>query len=351
MGLLIFFFVLSIFFSFLCSILEAVLLSVTPSYVSRQQKAGTYTGQLLKEYKEDIDRPLSAILTLNTIAHTVGAIGVGAQAGKLFGEAQDVYGMSWESIIAGLMTLAILIFSEIIPKTIGANNWKMLSPFSVRTIKGLIWILSPLVWVSQLITKSMKKDKTRSVLSRADIAAIAQAGEDTGAINKDESKIINNVINFEKMTVRDIMTPRTVAFMLKEETHLEEFLKMPQAGIFSRIPVYSKDKDHITGMVLKDDILYAALKGGQSEMKVKDIMLDVEFVKDDLPLPELFRNFTTQKQHLSVVKDEFGNTIGLVTMEDMIETLLGREIVDESDRVVDLQKYAKEKFEESNGDN
>jgi len=337
---------LSIGFSFLCSILEAVLLSVTPSFVTQQLQSGSTTGKLLNEYKEDIDKPLAAILTLNTIAHTVGAMGVGAVAGKLYGGQylmESPFPISWETIIAVVMTLLILFASEIIPKTIGANNWRSLSGFTTRTLKFLLFILAPLVWVSTFITKSFKKDKNKSVLSRSDFAAMTQLGESSGAISDEESEIIGNLLNFEKMTVRDIMTPRSVAYMLEEKMTISDFKKNTPSKTYSRIPVYKDDKDNITGVVLKDDILLCIIEEGNNQ-EIKDLMLDVIFVIDSMPLPELFKNLTKEKQHLFVVKDEFGTVVGLVTMEDMFETLLGQEIVDESDKVIDLQKYAKEKF-------
>ncbi len=346
---LILFFLLSIGFSFLCSILEAVLLSITPSYVTQQANKGTQTGALLNEYKKDIDKPLSAILTLNTIAHTVGAIGVGAMAGDVFGKHHFNLGplsISYETIIAVVMTLAILILSEIIPKTIGANNWKSLAPFTTRTLKILLWILAPLVWLTQLTTKFLKKDKSKSVLSRADFAAMAQAGATSGAIDQDESLIISNLLNFEKMSVRDIMTPRTVAFMVEENMTVDEYLKSNPAKVYSRIPVYAKDKDKITGIVLKDDILSCVIENGKDQ-KIKDLMLEANSVNDNTPLPEVFKSLTRNKQHLSVVKDEYGSVVGLVTMEDVFETLLGQEIVDESDQVVDLQQYARQKYGDS----
>lgn len=337
---------LSIGFSFLCSILEAVLLSVTPSYVTQQLQSGSTTGKLLNEYKEDIDKPLAAILTLNTIAHTVGAMGVGAVAGKLYAGkyfGPSNLGVSYESVIAVVMTLLILFLSEIIPKTIGANNWKSLSGFTTRTLKILMWILFPLIWVSQLITKSFKKDKNKSVLSRADFAAMAQMGETSGAISDEESEIISNLLNFEKMKVEDIMTPQSVAYMLEEEMTITQFKNSTPPKTYSRIPVYKGDKNNVTGMVLKDDILSCLIENGE-EQSIKDIMLDVNFVKVDVPLPDLFKSLTKERKHLSVVKDKFGTTVGLVTMEDLFETLLGQEIVDESDKVIDLQKYAQEKF-------
>lgn len=350
MGLLIFFFVFSIGFSFLCSILEAVLLSVTPSYVTQQTAENSVTGKLLQQYKDDIDKPLSAILTLNTIAHTLGAIGVGAQAGHIFGDSKvSLLGIniSTEGIIAGLMTLFILILSEIIPKTIGANNWKGLAPFTVRALRVIIWILYPLVWLSKLITKMLKKDKSKSVLSRADFAAIAAVGEQSGALAKDESIIINNLLNFEKKKVRDIMTPRTVAFMVNEDTSFEEFINLSETATYSRVPVYDSDKDHIVGMVLKDDVLISYYKGGEKDANIKEKLRPINFVSDQMALHDLFDQLTKEKQHLSVVRDEFGNVVGLVTMEDVFETLLGREIVDESDKVVDLQAFAKKRIQES----
>lgn len=335
---LIIFFLVSIGFSFLCSILEAVLLSITPSYVVQQANEGSSTGKLLNEYKKDIDKPLSAILTLNTIAHTAGAIGVGAAATKLWGT----------TILATLvtpvaMTLFILILSEIIPKTIGANNWKSLAPFTTRTLKILITLLAPLVWLCQLTTKFLKKDKSKSVLSRADFAAMTQVGATSGAIAKDESQIISNLLNFEKMIVRDIMTPRTVAYMVEEDMTVDEYLKSSPSKVYSRIPVYDKDKDKVTGIVLKDDILSCVIENGKDQ-KIKDLMLEANSVNQDTPLPEVFKSLTRNKQHLSVVKDEYGSVVGLVTMEDVFETLLGQEIVDESDQVVDLQQYARQKY-------
>lgn len=346
MGLLIFFFLLSIGFSFLCSILEAVLLSVTPSFITTKLQSGSATGKLLAEYKEDIDKPLSAILTLNTIAHTVGAIGVGAQAGEVFSSNQPIslgfMELSWESIVAAVMTLAILILSEIIPKTIGANNWRSLSGFSVYTIKILIFILLPFVWVSQLITKTFKKEKNKSVLSRADFAAMTQVGESSGALKKHESLIISNLLNFEKQTVRGIMTPRTVAFFVSEDDKIVDIAKSNQT--FSRIPVYKDDPNDVTGVVLKDDILASMIDNKEGKF-IKDIKRDIINVEDVLPLPKLFDMFVKEKQHLFVVRDEFGTIVGIVTMEDLFETLLGQEIVDESDKVIDLQEYARQKFD------
>ena len=349
MGLLIIFFIVSILFSFLCSIWEAVLLSITPTYIRRANAAEKKIGEVLQSYKKDIDKPLSAILTLNTIAHTVGAIGVGAQAGHIFGENYfdigGVFSLSYESIIAGVMTLAILILSEIIPKTIGANNWEALAPFTVRSIGILLIILHPFVWISQRITKTLKKDKGRSVFSRADFAALAREGEQSGELHESESAIIKNILTFEKKTVRGIMTPKTVALMANEEMTLREFYDQNLSLPYSRIPIYKENRDHVTGIVLKDELLQN-LVDKKDTVRLSEIKRPIDFVQDNLPLPQLFQSLTNEKQHLFIVSDDFGAVVGIVTMEDLFETLLGKEIVDETDSVVDLQKLAKEKWEE-----
>ncbi len=346
--LLIVFFVLSIGFSFLCSILEAVLLSITPSYITTEVQKGSSIGHSLQAFKKDIDRPLSAILTLNTIAHTVGAIGVGATAGKVFGANYIDLGfmsLSYESIIAVFMTLAILILSEIIPKTLGANFWRSLAPFTVTTLKILMFLLAPFVWVSQLITKSMKSDKHKSVLTRTDFMAMTNAIEQSGGIEQDESTIIRNVLEFEKKTVKEIMSPKTVAVMADAEQTVEAFYNQHGKLAFSRIPIYSEKQDNIVGMVLKDDI-YQTLAEDKNETKLKDIKQAIQYVGDKTTLKELFNRLTRQKNHLSVVADDFGNVVGLVSMEDLFETLLGREIMDETDTVSDLQDLAKQKWEQ-----
>lgn len=337
----------SIVFSFLCSILEAVLLSVTPNFISKEVRKKSSTGLMLAKYKEDIDRPLSAILTLNTIAHTVGAIGVGAAAGAAFGSNYIDLGfmeLSYESIVATVMTLAILFLSEIIPKTMGANNWQALAPFTVQTLRILMFLLAPLVLVSQLITKFLKKPQVKSVFSRGDFAAIVEEGNESGSLDEQETKIIKNLLHFEKQTVRDIMTPKTVAFMGHENDTIESFYKENMPIRYSRIPIFGETRDDISGMVLKDEILQKVADGGGSG-ELKTIKRDVKFVQDTVKLPKLFSSLTKEKNHLFVVTDNFGAVVGLVSMEDLFETLLGQEIVDEYDNVADLQKLAKKKWE------
>ncbi len=350
---LIFFFIVSIIVSFLCSIWEAVLLSVTPSYVSRMENEKPSVGKLLNHFKIDIDKPLSAILTLNTIAHTVGAIGVGVQAGKLFGTHHlNLYftEITYESLIAGVMTLAILILSEIIPKTLGASYWKLLTPFTVRSLKILLFVLAPFVWMSKLITRLLKTEGGRSVFSRADFAAMADAGLKSGALDKDEKSIIQNLLRLENLKVRDIMTPRSVVLILDENLTLTEIYNEVRPLQFSRIPVYKDQPDNVTGIILKDKIL-EGLAEDQHTLKASEIKRDILFVEDEISVSKLMDTLILSRQHLAMVADRYGTVVGLVTMEDLFETLLGMEIVDESDKVEDLQKYAEENWQKKQKNN
>ncbi len=348
MTLLIGFFLLSILFSFLCSIWEAVLLSVTPSYIKRKEIEDPPTGALLADLKKKIDRPLSAILTLNTIAHTVGAIGVGAQAGKLYGtNSFNVFGfqLTYESVIAALMTLAILFLSEIIPKTLGANNWKTLAPITAKALRILVWILTPFVWMSNQLTKILKKDKNKSIFSKQDFAAMADVVSESGGIKKEEYKLIKNILRFDELRPRDVMTPRTVMFMAEEDQTLKEFYQNNQPLIFSRIPLYHKKEDSITGLLLKDDLLQELIDG-RSDRMLKEIKREAIIIPETMHLRDIFDKLNSQREHLAIVVDEYGGILGLVTLEDIIETLMGLEIMDETDSISDLQSYARKKWEE-----
>jgi CBS domain containing-hemolysin-like protein len=348
MGLLFAFFFLSIIFSFLCSIWEAVLLSITPSFVRRSKTENPKTGKLISELKEDIDRPLSAILTLNTIAHTVGAIGVGAQAGAIYGSASfSIFGfaLSYESIIASVMTLAILLISEIIPKTIGANNWRTLAPFTARSVYALIYVLTPFVWLSKLITKSMNKSGNKSVFSRGDFAAMADAVEESGEIDQTDHVLIKNVLAFDELTVEDVMTPRTVVVMANEKATLREFYQTKEFATFSRFPVYVDTRDTITGMVLKDALLTELVEGNDTKT-VADIKREIVILKDNLSLRSAFQLLNDKRGHMAVVIDEYGVLRGLITLEDIFETLFGIEFIDESDSIEDMRKLARSRWEE-----
>lgn len=346
MGTLLLFFIVAITVSFFCSLWEAVLLSNTPSYIGRLQSEKPSIGNLLAKMKEDIDRPLSAILTLNTFAHTIGALGVGVQAGKLYGAHQinlGLFSLSFESVIATLMTLSILILSEILPKTVGAIFWQKLTPFTVRSLKVLVIVLMPFVWLSKWVTRLVKTEKGRSVFSRADFAAMTDVGLKSGALDKEEKSIIQNLLRLENLKVRDIMTPRSVIVMVEENQNMNEIYEELKPMVFSRIPVYHEQPDNISGVILKDNILE---KMAQDEHLVKavEIKRHILFVDDNFTVAKLMDTLILNRQHLAVVTDSFGSVVGLVTMEDLFETLLGLEIMDESDKVEDLQKLAIEKW-------
>ncbi|NBG67047.1 CNNM domain-containing protein [Acidiluteibacter ferrifornacis] len=343
MTLLIFFFLLSIGISFLCSILEAVLLSITPSFIRKQEHSNPILFEDLNKFKEDIDRPLSAILTLNTIAHTVGAIGVGAQASQVFGETViDLYlfSISAETIIAALMTLGILILSEIIPKTIGANNWQKLASFSISTLKVMITILTPLVWISQKITRKLKNEKNKSVLSRSDLAAMARAVSKDGDINHSESSLIRNVLNLPNKSIEDIMTPRTVMFSALASNTIEEVFQSERFKQFSRIPIFDDEKERIIGIVLKNDLLNEIIEGNRDK-KVSELKREVKSINENELLGEFFKDVQKNKEHIFIVQDQYGSVTGIVTLEDVLETILGYEILDETDQVADLQTLIK----------
>ncbi len=352
MGLLLLFFFLAIGISFLCSILEAVLLSITPAYVNIKKQEGGKLAKDLEKFKADIDRPLSAILTMNTIAHTVGAIGVGAQAGKVFGHGGFQvlnYTISAEMIIATVMTLAVLILSEIIPKTIGANFWKSLVPFSVTTIKLIMIPLKPLIWVSQLITGSMKSEHGKSVLSRSDFVAMAKAVSSKGVLKEDESRIIHNLLKFNSINVHDVMTPRTVISAAEEDTTLQEYYDTNKILRYSRIPLYNDQLDNISGYMLKDDLLNE-LAQGHGEKKLKDIKRNIEIVNEETSIADLLKAMTKRKEHIALVVDEYGGVDGIITQEDIIETLLGLEIMDEVDNYADMRDLAQRKWKNKSKD-
>lgn len=338
---------LSILFSFLCSILEAVLLSITPSFVTLKQQEGKGYVDYLQYLKKDVDKPLIAILTLNTIAHTVGAILVGVQA-KTLDLKVEFLGLSADevAIASTIMTFLILTVSEIIPKTIGATYWKSLAGFTTVALKILIFPLkwSGIIWLLQLTTRLIGKSAHVNTMSREEFMAIADTAEEEGVIKGNETTVIKNLLAFKLIEAKDVMTPFTVAVIEDEETSLVEFHEGHKNLKFSRIPVY-KDKTHnITGFVLKDDILEQLVEKN-GEIKLSDIKRDILIVNASKPIPVLFDKLIKNKAHIAIVVDEFGNMIGLITMEDIIETLLGLEIMDESDNIEDMQVLARKNWE------
>ena len=341
MLMLILFFVLSIVFSFLCSIWEAVLLSITPAHTQQLVQQGGEPGESLQSFKENIDRPLAAILTLNTIAHTVGAIGVGAQASRIWGVS-----LMASVVVPVVMTLAILLLSEIVPKTIGANFWRELTPFTVRSLNLIIKLLAPLVMLSQMITRMLKKDKSASVLSRADFTAMATLGSEQGVLDESESQYLQNLLKFNKVRAKDVMTPRTVVISCDETTGLADFHATHSDLRFSRIPVYSDSPDNVNGYFLKDEMLASLLKSPDSQAPVSELRRDIIAVSEEFPILQLFTRFIETREHIALVLDQFGGQAGIVTMEDVIETLLGIEIVDELDHTEDMQALARKRWEQ-----
>lgn len=356
MGLLIFYAVISIFFSFLCSILEAVLLSITPTFLNLKKNEGKAYAADLEVLKKDVDRPLIAILTLNTIAHTVGAILVGVQAKVAYVEMygtqnRRVLGMEFTedlmvAVVSTLMTILILVASEIIPKTIGATYWKQLANFTTKALNVLIFPLkwTGILWVLQLTTKLIGGKGHGSVLSREGFAAMAEIAHEEGVFEESESKVIKNLLNFKDVQAKDVMTPRTVMKTDNETTTVAEFFKMNSNIRFSRIPVYTDDSDNITGLVLKDEV-FKEMALGNGDKLLKDIKRNIIIVNRSLPIPKLFEQLVESRNHMALVVDEYGSVSGIVTMEDVIETLLGLEIMDESDNVSDLQLLARKSWE------
>jgi len=337
MALLIAYLLIALLFSFLCSIMEAVILSITPYFIATKLSEGKNYAKRLTKYKDNIDRPLAAILTLNTFAHTIGAAGVGAQA-------QAIWGNQYLSITSIVLTILILFFSEIIPKTIGANYWMQLANPTVIILRVLMVILYPFVIVSQAITKIFNINKRKSVLSRADFSAMAEIAEKEGVFASGESKIIQNIARFDKLKVKDIMTPRTVMFAAREDVTTGQFYDKNPDLIFSRVPLYKKTIDEITGYILKDEILNKVIEG-QREVQLSVFKREIIMVYENLPIPSLYAKLIDNKEHIACVIDEYGGTEGIVTMEDVIETILGIEITDETDDIVDLQKTARERWE------
>lgn len=324
------------------SILEAVLLSVTPTFINIKKKEGKKYAITLEALKKDVDQPLIAILTLNTIAHTVGAILVGVQAEKVFGNGDNSI-----MIVSALMTLLILVLSEIIPKTIGATYWKNLANFTSKALNVLIFPLkyTGILWLLQLTTKLIGgKNAHVSTVSRDSFLAMADIAHEEGVFKESESKIIKNLINFKKILAKDIMTPRTMMVSEDEKTSVKTFFDENQELRVSRIPIYSENPDNITGLVLKDEI-YREMALDNDDKILADIRREIIIIERNLPIPILFEKLVESKNHMALVVDEYGTVTGLVTMEDVIETLLGLEIMDESDNVADLQKQARKSWE------
>lgn len=334
---LIFFAVVAIGFSFFCSVAEAVLLSVTPSYIATEKEKKKRSAVALEKMKANIDRPLAAILSLNTIAHTVGAAGVGAQAAGIWGP----QAVGWAS---AAMTLLILTLSEIIPKTIGAVYWRVLAAWIARMVQWLIWVLLPLVWLSELMTRMLAGDK-QEVVTREEVAAMAELSVAGGELKSDESRIFRNLLQLRELAVQDVMTPRTVIFSFPQDKTVGEVLAEHDHLPVSRIPVYEESLDEVTGFVLKSDILLAQAND-QPATQLKELIRPLTTVPETASLSKLFDVLLNNREHIALVLDNYGGTDGLVTLEDVLETLLGAEIVDEADAATDMRRLARKRWKE-----
>ncbi|EFL88871.1 CNNM domain-containing protein [Ahrensia sp. R2A130] len=334
MTLLVVYISIAVLASFLCSILEAVLLSVSPSYLGALKEKDPVLGKKMQALRDDIDRPLAAILTLNTIAHTIGAAGAGAQAAKVFGDASL-------TIFSIVLTLIILFASEIIPKTLGATYWKSLVPFVTRVLPPLIWVLYPLVWVSKFLSKLISGGKPKGAVTREEIAALADVGRQQGVLGEQHSRIVRNLLRFHTVTVEDVMTPRTVVHALDETTTVGDVIKDMDQMRFSRLPIYEGSIDNVTGIVLKNDILAAALRK-ETNVPVSTLKRDALRVSEKTSLEEFFATLLEESAHIAIITDEYGGMDGVATMEDVVETLLGLEIVDEADDTADMQVLARQ---------
>jgi CBS domain containing-hemolysin-like protein len=327
---------LALIISFLCSIMESVLLSTPQSFLIVKQEKGFAWAKSFNDLKTNIDKPLSAILTLNTFAHTIGAAGVGAQAIKVFGEASF-------GVISAVLTILILVFTEIIPKTIGATYWRVFTKSAYYTIKTMIIVTYPLVVMSALITRLIANNKTEQTTSREEIAALASIGAVEGLFSDKENKIIQNILKLKNIRVTEILTPRVVVAVADENLVLQEFLKNKDYLKFSRIPVYSGNEENITGYVFRQQV-FENLAEDKHNLTLKDIKREILVFPDSMVLFRLWEKLLEKKEHIALIVDEYGGLDGIVTMEDVIETLLGLEIVDEKDTITDMQKFARERW-------
>lgn len=340
MALLIFYILLALAVSFLCSILEATLLTVTPASIAGAKDKGLKWATRMEALKVDIDRPLSAILTLNTIAHTMGAAGAGAEYARLFGNVG-------EAIFAGALTLAILVVTEIIPKTLGARFAVPLAGPVSLILEFLIVLLKPLVWGSKQITGWITpKNRKNLQLQREEILAMARIAGESGSLGQRESQFMQNLIQLHGMKVRDIMTPRTVIYALPQSTTLQEFVEQIEGKPFTRIPIFKSTRDEMTGFVIREEALIAHLKDDDETMTLEQLVRPIAMTNPDTPVDALFQRFIAERLQIMLVADEFGTIMGLVSFEDVIETIFGFEILDEKDKVADMQKHARNLWRE-----
>ncbi|MGD8112527.1 CNNM domain-containing protein [Vibrio sp. TRT 17S01] len=322
--------------SFICSVLEAVLLSITPSYLAQLRQQQHPAADKLTKLKADIDRPLASILTLNTIAHTIGAATAGAQAAVVFGS-------EWLGVFSGVLTLGILVLSEIVPKTIGATYWRQLAPAAATTLRWMVWALTPFVWFSEQITKRLASGHQAPKM-RDELSAMAILAKESGEFAEGESKILNNLLGIQDVPVTQVMTPRPVVFRVDAEITINDFLREHRDTPFSRPLVYSQSTDNIIGFVHRLE-LFKLQQSGCGEKQLGAVMRPVHVLLNTLPLPKAFDQMMSHRLQLAMVVDEYGTVQGILTLEDIFEHLLGEEIVDEADKATDMQELAFERWE------
>ena len=333
---LLFYLFVALAVSFFCSILEAVILSVTPSFVEALEQKSPVIGARLRYLKLHIDRPLAGILSLNTIAHTVGAAGVGAQSLLVFGSA-------YVAVSSAVLTFLILILSEIIPKTLGALYWKRLTPMAVRVLPVLIWSVYPLVILSQKIAHWLSRGRRGPVVSREELQAMTDLARRLGLFSRQESRILKNLLLVGKLKVRDVMTPRPVLFLLPSDMTVGEVVNRYPKIRFSRIPIHDGDPENIHSFVLTNDVILEASQG-RPHTPLSELAREIKVVPETMPLILIFEEFLSEGEYVAIVVDEYGGIEGIVTMEDVMETLLGVEVVDESDLEADMQALARRQW-------
>ncbi|HIP14598.1 MAG TPA: DUF21 domain-containing protein [Sulfurimonas autotrophica] len=337
MELLIIFFILSVGISFLCSILESVLLSINMSYVAVLEKEKQAVGKLLRHHKVNINKSIASVLILNTIANTLGAAAVGAQASKIFGNDAVVY-------VSVVLTFAILFISEIIPKTIGAIYWKQLAPVAAYFIRFFIWITYPIILSTLAVTNKISQGKrdTHS-LSKEELLESMLMSEDEGIIDEKESDVIENILKLDNIKVSEVLTPRSVVFALDENLKIKDVIKSePAIFKFSRIPVYDGSFENVTGLVLTKKIFKQALE--DDSVTLASIKKEIFIINENIPVSKALDLFISKKDHMFLVTDNYDQTEGIITLEDCVETILGVEIMDESDTTEDMRELAKRKM-------
>ncbi len=338
MTLLLFYLFLALFVSSLCSLMESVLLSTPLTFLKVKEEEGHQSSKLFIKLKDTIEKPLAAILTLNTVAHTIGAAGVGLEAAHVFGE-------QYFGLVSAVLTFMILIFSEIIPKTIGATYWKGLSLPSGVIIQGMIFLTFPLVVMSSFISKIFSSDSQSLSVSREEISAMAKIGTEEGSVNERESKIVQNIMLLREVKVSEIITPRVVVATADESMGLDEFLAKKEFLYFSRIPVYENTHENITGYVFRQTI-FEKLAEKKENLVLRDLKRKISIVPETQTVLNLWEVLLQNKEHIALVVDQYGGMSGIITMEDIIESVLGLEIVDEMDKVTDMQQYAHDRWNE-----